>query len=130
MNRLDPVSRSRRLHPSSQPDSRMLFHTEVEQRPSLHLLRLRGELDSAQLDVLTEVLSCERQIAARRGAGLKVDLSEVTFADLGALRAILSVRKACEQHGLNFVVQAGSRAVRRLLDLTGDARTPDQVCTP
>lgn len=92
------------------------FRAEVEQWRDVHLLRLRGELESGGVNLLLEVLACEHHIAVRRGAELRLDLSQVTFMDPDAYSALLLAREASETVGQPFMIDDLGNADLSLLE--------------
>ena len=94
----------------------MLFRVDVEQAPDVQLVRLHGELDAAGVDILAEVLACERHIAAGRGAQLRLDLAEVTFMDSEALWTVLQAKQASESASQEFSLDDQGDAALKALD--------------
>lgn len=81
-------------------------------------LRIDGELDDAAAD---EVFSRVRTVLDEHPSVLVLDLSGVTFLDCGGLSALSRVRVAAASQGTRFELRGPSRAVRRLMRLTGTA---------
>lgn len=127
--RFTPRPKPERTHLSAE-SRMMLFRAEVQQSPDVQLLRLHGELDAAGAGILSEMISCERQIAASRRAELRLDLSAVTFMDSVALRALLRARRASERSGEAFTVGVASEPVLRLLEDTEAADLGDVLPVP
>jgi anti-anti-sigma factor len=80
---------------------------------AVSLLLLRGELDLAAAAML------RARVEAAAGAGLIIDLREVTFIDSSALRELLNARQALQRHGSRLVLSGVPASVRRLLAMTG-----------
>ncbi|MGW0122463.1 STAS domain-containing protein [Streptomyces sp. NPDC003327] len=86
--------------------------------PGTTVVRLSGDIDldrAADLDtaLVHALAECED------GAGLALDMSEVTFCDSTGLNVLLRVRhEALAEHRPVTIVAAGGR-VARLLDITG-----------
>jgi anti-anti-sigma factor len=80
------------------------------------LVTVRGELDIASVGLLEAAITELRPLQRR----LRLDLSEVTFFDSSAVRALLKARRiAIEDTGRTVELLATSPAVRRVLDMTG-----------
>ncbi|MFC6083595.1 STAS domain-containing protein [Sphaerisporangium aureirubrum] len=79
-------------------------------------LRIEGELDCATLPVLT------RALASIGGGDFSVDLSGLTFTDVGGLRALVTT--AGLPDGRVLTLRSAPWHVRRLLYFTGWHRTP------
>ena len=82
------------------------------------LITVRGELDLASVPQL------EAEVGRRRPFRQPVlfDLSEVTFFDSGAVRALIAARRAAnEDGGFPVRVVAASPVVRKVLEVTGVA---------
>ena len=76
-------------------------------------MRLRGELDLASAQELTE---CLQRLSERREHVL-LDLDELTFIDMSGLRTVLMAAEAASRDGWTFAVTRGSAPVRRLIAL-------------
>jgi anti-sigma B factor antagonist len=82
------------------------------------LITVRGDLDMASVPQL------EAEVRGRRPfrQPLLFDLSEVTFFDSGAVRALLAARRAAnDDGGFSVCVVAASPVVRKVLEVTGVA---------
>ena len=80
-----------------------------------------GELDLACADALADVLR-EALIASPRGLGL--DMSEVSFCDCAALRALHTTLRLAHSLNRPFAIGPRSPAVARLLELAGATSIP------
>ena len=106
---------------------------ESEHAGGRHRLALRGELDLASAQELTD--SVER-LCAEGASEAVLDVSGLEFVDSTGLRAILDVKGLCEGHGCSFYLTPARDQihdqVRRLLEITGlidrlPFREPDQA---
>jgi anti-sigma B factor antagonist len=80
-----------------------------------YVLVLSGELDMSGVAAFESaaVRLCEL------GAGeVLVDITKIDFIDSTGLRAILTVKAACEQRGCHFSMSHGSGQPERLFELT------------
>lgn len=93
------------------------LHTEVR-GSSLVLVRVVGELDRSTVPTLSEEVA-RLLAAARPPTELVIDLDEVTFADAGAVGALLGAARTARSRGIGFRVGDCSPTVSWLLDLTG-----------
>jgi anti-anti-sigma factor len=76
---------------------------------------LSGELDLASVRTLQDVLG-----SANRGFGAAIlDLSRLSFIDVGGVHAIFEARDACARGGVALWLVPGPRAVQRVFELTG-----------
>ena len=81
------------------------------------VLYVRGEVDPATAPVLVDALLDAEQLD---GAGIVVDLADVTFMDASGLSALVAVRERLRRDGRGpMTVQAASAPVHRLFELTG-----------
>jgi anti-sigma B factor antagonist len=88
----------------------------IEHPPSrggVSLLVLRGEVDLAAAATL------RAHVRTVSGAGLVIDLSDVTFIDSSALRELLFARDHLQGQRSRLVLAAAPRSVLRLLGMTG-----------
>ncbi len=77
-----------------------------------NLVTVRGEIDMDNAGELVDALE--------RVAGTAVvDISGVTFIDSTGLQGLLRAQKTARQRGDDLILRHPSRAVRRLLELTG-----------
>jgi len=81
---------------------------------------ISGELDMADADRVGSVLT-----DAGRSAGsiVRVRLTDLTFADSSAVRALLLGSMAADERGIGFEVVDPHRNVRRLLRVSGLSET-------
>jgi anti-anti-sigma factor len=80
--------------------------------------RLRGELDAA------EVTGAWARLVPSRG-NIEVDCANLAFIDASGLRLFIAVDQACRRRGGRLRIVNPSRAVMRLLELTGADVTLD-----
>jgi anti-anti-sigma factor len=76
---------------------------------------------SGEVDVCTEAALQQALLLIMRehGARLLLDVSGVSFMDCAGLRALQTTRRRAELHGGFMRLIAVSRAVRRIIELTG-----------
>jgi len=101
---------------------RTRFSVEAEREGDAAVVRLHGELDLATAPRLRRALGA---LLDTRPSALVVDLSDLTFVDTSGVRV---VRAACIQAGLegcSFTLRWPTRAVRKMLSLTGVDRLLD-----
>jgi anti-sigma B factor antagonist len=78
--------------------------------------RFSGELDLLARPYVTETVAAKLQDGGIER--LVVDLGGVTFCDSSGLGALLDIRRAAADAGVDMVLRAVPRSVSRLLDLT------------
>jgi anti-anti-sigma factor len=91
------------------------LEVDVEQRDGVHVVRPRGELDMFSAPNLRDLL---RDLGQRK-AGMRIDLTEVTFMDSSGLRLIWDAHDACTRDGLELTLVKGPPDVMRVFDVTG-----------
>lgn len=80
------------------------------------IVTVSGEVDFCTEGLLQQALL---RIMRERSARLLLDLSGVSFMDCAGLRALLTTRRRAELRGGSMRLIAASRAVRRIIELTG-----------
>ncbi len=92
------------------------FQVEAVSAPTLHTVRVAGELDQGTAPELREVLG-----NAVNGAGLPVlvDLSDCNFIDSTGLSLLVEAKRQLTDAERGFAVCCPDADVRRLLELTG-----------
>ena len=85
------------------------------EEPDRHVLVLSGELDMCGAPEFEAAALRLCELGARE---LLVDISEIGFIDSSGLRAILTVKAACEEHACLFSMTHGSGQAERLFELT------------
>jgi anti-sigma B factor antagonist len=84
-----------------------------------HTLALAGELDLATAcDLEAAVL----QVCADGAEDVTLDLSQLVFVDSAGLRAVVSARAICTEHGCSLRTTHAQKPVERLFELTGLAQ--------
>jgi anti-anti-sigma factor len=91
------------------------FDIEVTTEGDQTVARLSGELDLTASDRVVEALGREPTLSA--APRLVVDMGGVTFCDSSGLGALLDVRRAAGDAGVEMVLRDVRRQVARLLDL-------------
>src|ERR1700759_4138623 len=92
------------------------------------VVALSGEVDICTEASLQQALL---RIMREHGAKLLLDVSDVSFMDCAGLRALLTTRRRAELHGGFMRLIAVSRAVRRIIELTGahEALAVERIAT-
>ena len=85
-------------------------------RDGSHTLELAGELDIATAPDLEATI---RSLCADGVGEIVLDLSKLEFVDSAGLRAILSGKALCEEHGCQLVMTHPREPVHRLFEVTG-----------
>ena len=80
------------------------------------VVQLAGELDMADADQVGDVLLAAVDAASRR---VRVQLSELRFADSSAIKAILIGAQAADERGIGYELVNPRGLVERLLEVTG-----------
>jgi anti-sigma B factor antagonist len=90
----------------------------VEDRPrgDGHTLALAGELDIATAPDLEAMI---HSLCADGAGEIVLDIGQVSFVDSSGLRAILSAKSVCDEHGCQLVLTEPHEPVGRLFELTG-----------
>ncbi len=83
-----------------------------ESTDSWQLVTVRGEIDMYTIGQLVDAITTVASTAV-------VDLCGVTFIDSTGLKGLLRAQKAARQRGDELILRHPSKAVRRLLELTG-----------
>jgi anti-anti-sigma factor len=94
-----------------------LFHVTVEPSEDAIIVRATGEIDMSTVDLLRRELDTARAEAA---AAL-LDLSGVTFMDSTGLHLLLEASHSSTTSDWGFFVVRPSRAVQRLIEVSGTA---------
>jgi len=89
---------------------------EVETNPTSVTVTVSGELDMADSDQVGDVLI---EAAAAGSPIMRIELSQLTFADSSAIKAILVGARAAEDHGVTYELVNPHGRVQRLLHVTG-----------
>jgi anti-anti-sigma factor len=89
---------------------------DVETTNDSVVVHIAGDLDMADADQVGEVLTS----AVESGkATVRIDLSELRFADSSAIKAILIGAQAAEARGVAYELANPRGLVQRLLEVTG-----------
>ena len=94
-----------------------LIHVTAEPLEDAIIVRAAGEIDMSTIDVLRRELDTARAEAATA----LLDLSGVTFIDSSGLHLLLEASHGSAVTGSGFFLVRPSRAVQRLLDVSGTA---------
>lgn len=109
------------LHPP-QAVTAELLNTLIAVAGPVTTVRALGELDMDTAHLLTSAVE-EGLLGHPRI--LLLDLGAVTFCDCAGLRTLLRARRRIAAAGVTFHLASPSRAVVRIMDLTGTAGTLD-----
>jgi anti-anti-sigma factor len=101
--------------PAHLPVPDLVVHTDVR-TAAAHVLRVVGELDIATAPILRTAVT---EVLSARPARVVLDLSHVRFLGSAGLAALLDAVQRGERYGVVVCVSAASRAVNRILQLTG-----------
>jgi anti-anti-sigma factor len=94
-----------------------LFQVTAEPLEDAIIVRATGEIDMSTVDVLRRELDTARVEAAT----VLLDLSGVTFMDSNGLHLLLDASLSSAASDWGFFVVRPSRAVQRLIDVSGTA---------
>ena len=121
------VSIERIPRPVSQPRSGTI-HINVRRGDDGTVVAVSGEVDVCTEAPLQQALL---RIMREHGARLLLDVSGVSFMDCACRRAPLTIRRRAELHGGFMRLIAVSRAVRRIIELTGahEALAVERIAT-
>jgi anti-anti-sigma factor len=100
----------------SKQQSRPSFFWRAEAIGPKLTVRFAGALDIA---VLTECVTGLAEPLAGPESTVEFDAVELSFADSSALRFLLDTKQQCEAAGKEFVLAGRSRALSRLLEVSG-----------
>jgi two-component system OmpR family sensor kinase len=104
--------------PQSRPmtdDATEEFRIEEGRRDGVVVLCLRGDLDLASADTVTERLDA----LAAAGVPVLLDLDSLEFMDSSGLRVVLQAAETSRTSGWRFTLTAGSEQVRNLFASAG-----------
>ena len=91
------------------------FTVDTTREDDRCLLTVAGELDAATtVDLESAIGSAGPDVT-----GLEVDLTGVSFIDSSGLRTLVMARQSAVEQGRRFSIVGSSKAVDRLLELTG-----------
>ena len=87
-----------------------------------------GDVDTNMAEVFRDMML---RVMRRHSPSLLLDLSGVSFMDCAGLRALLTTRRRAELRGGFMRLIAVSRAVRRIIELTGahEALAVERIAT-
>jgi anti-sigma B factor antagonist len=89
---------------------------ERADRDGESILVVRGEVDLATAGGFRHALQA---LVETGSSPARVDLSAVTFMDSSGINALVTVRRAAEEAGVELVLVAPSTHARTVLELTG-----------
>lgn len=111
-----PGDRARPACPTAAEHSSTSMTLHVDAAGDRFVVTVRGELDLDSDPLLQQTLN---KALDRAAGGLELDLADVGFCDCSALNVLLDVRSRARLAGKQVILRATSRAVQRLLTLTG-----------
>jgi two-component system, OmpR family, sensor kinase len=91
------------------------FRIEEDRRNGVVVLRLRGDLDLASADAVTERLDA----LSAAGEPVLLDLDNLAFMDSSGLRVVLQAAETSRTSGWRFTLTPGSQQVRNLFASAG-----------
>jgi anti-anti-sigma factor len=91
------------------------FRIEEDRRDGEVVLRLRGELDLASADAVSQRLDA----LAAAGEAVVLDVDRLSFMDSSGLRVVLQAAETSRTSGWRFSLTAGSEQVRNLFASAG-----------
>lgn len=100
---------------------------DVETTADFVIVSLAGELDMADADRVGEVLSSAVDSGTSK---VRLELSDLNFADSSAIKAILIGAKAADERGVSYELVNPRGLVLRLLDVTGLTMALNVVTEP
>ena len=89
------------------------FQVSLEDRGSVVVVRVRGEVDTATAPQMGQAI--DAQLARKRR--VVMDLSEVEFMDLHGLAVLMRASRRARTEGGSFAVERPAPCVRRLFEL-------------
>lgn len=123
MNSSPARSSHRRRPPESKRTAWAELYVTEHATPTCHVIVSTGPIDIAGLPTLAVAL--ERAIAHRRQR-VVLDLSAVTFLAEAGLTLLSNTDRLLAAHDGELSVTGANRAVRRLLQITGNSRLLSQ----
>jgi anti-sigma B factor antagonist len=94
------------------------FHVQVDVADDEVAVVVLGELDAHIAPALTDVV-IER--CGERTVHVRIDATGLSFIDSAGIQTLVRVLRHVRRHGGDLSVVGASRAVRRVLDITGVA---------
>jgi anti-sigma B factor antagonist len=80
------------------------------------VIRLAGDLDIA---TSPRLIAAVRELVANGHGQIELDCSQIEFVDSAGVRALIVSRNETSRRGIRFDLMATSRAMSRVLDMTG-----------
>ena len=87
----------------------------VSHRGDVCVLTVTGELDAATTAELESAIDS----SGANAASVELDMAGVSFIDSSGLRTLVMARQTAEEVDRSFTITGSSKAVDRLLELTG-----------
>ncbi len=100
---------------ASAGDRSNLLSVDVLLDDGLVILRLRGELDLSNVDVLAARLAAARDLGRR----VLIDLSVLDFIDSSGLQFLMGAYEKSRLNGVHLSIRPGSRDVMRTFEIAG-----------
>lgn len=97
--------------------SRSVFHASAVVEDELLVVRCAGDIDTSACETFRTTLL--GAIAAHGSVPLLVDLTDVTFVDSSAFRALLATKARLDIQGRRMLLSPGDGTIRRLLRAVG-----------
>ena len=93
-----------------------LDHERDGERPSVWIVRVRGELDTTTAPQLEARL---REVEGQGPALVILDLEATAFIDSSGLRVLVEGDRRMRANGAELVIEGMSAAARRILEISG-----------
>jgi len=93
------------------------LHLNRQQTVTTDEIYVAGEIDITNIEKLDSAL--QESILSGSSEAVVVDMRDVGFIGVVAIRSLLRAYEAAEEHGKKFCLQNPSRVTQRLLDLAG-----------
>jgi anti-sigma B factor antagonist len=103
-----------------------MVHFDTDTRPGALRLFVRGQLDMTAESVFNEALIS----AGRFRRPVELDLSEVDFIDGSGLSILIEAERRARGTGRQLTIVNASRAVHRLIEITGTADRLPPISAP
>lgn len=110
---------------SSDAGAASILDVRIMFTPSLPVVRLGGELDVDSVHLVRDALDCVAAMS-RRARMIVLDLSDVTFCDVGGLRGIETCAGILEADGRQLVLHRLPQRLTKLIAMTGVASGLDR----
>lgn len=107
-------------HRLTDPGAASILDVQIRFTPNLPVVRLGGELDVDSVHLVRDALDCVASMSSRARL-IVLDLSGVTFCDVGGLRGIETCAGILEAGGRQLVLHRLPQRLMKLIALSGVA---------